>query len=347
MRKLLTSLGLSAFYISAPEHVRYVSGFTGENGHLIVTDDAMLLITDKRYTEQAEQETNCKVIVQTGPIFETLARYLPPARVGYENTYLTEDAAHRLFAAAKSVTWVPVPDALRMLRMVKTEAEISSIRTACEIADAAFADLLPILKPGMTEREVRAELEYRLSKGGSERLSFDTIVASGVRGSLPHADPTDAKLALNDLVTIDFGAVYHGYHSDTTRTICFGRPALFEVWEAVLEVQEKLVQAVRPGVTGKELCQLQRELFSHYELTPYLVHSLGHGVGLEVHEEPRISDTSSTVLAPGMVITIEPGIYLPGKGGVRTEDTVLVTESGFECLTHAPHHILISERGGH
>ncbi len=195
----------------------------------------------------------------------------------------------------------------------------------------------------MTEREIAARLEYYMALLGSEHPAFETIAASGVRSSLPHGAPTDKKIGGNELLTLDFGACFGGYMSDITRTIMIGTPEdkLIHIFNTVLAVQDKCVNAVKPDISAKELDLLSRKLFEEAGLSEYICHSLGHGVGLEIHEAPTVSKLSETILKPGMVITIEPGLYIPNLGGVRTEDTVLVTETGFERLTGAPHNIII------
>lgn len=234
-----------------------------------------------------------------------------------------------------------MPSFATELRAVKDDGEISLIRRAVEISDKAFEKLLPEIKVGMTEREIAARLEYYMALFGSEHPAFETISAFGVRSSLPHGAPTNKKLQNNELLTLDFGACFGGYMSDITRTIMIGKPddKLITVFNTVLAVQDTCINAVKPKIAAKELDLLQRKLFEEAGLSNYICHSLGHGVGLEIHEAPTVSKLSETILKPGMVITIEPGLYIPNLGGVRTEDTVLVTENGFERLTKSPHNV--------
>lgn len=342
LRREMQQLALDVMYVSSQENVRYYSGFCGTNGHLIITKDSLTLLTDGRYTEQAEQEApQFAVKLLCGPAAPALAPYFANLRVGYESSALSDDAASRLKDACENTEWVPLSRFGLAERSIKDEGEIRAISRACEIADAAFAALLPLIRPGVRERDLRRELEYQMDKLGSERPAFETIVACGIRSSLPHAVPTEQCVSANDLITFDFGAVYDGYASDITRTVCIGTPELKDLFETVIEVQEKLVEAVRPGITCGDLDAYQRALFAEAGLDRYVVHSLGHGVGLEIHEEPRVSPNAETVLQPNMVITIEPGLYLPGRGGCRTEDTVLVREDGGIRLTKTPHHIVI------
>ena len=341
LRHDMKQLNLDAMYISSPENVRYFSGFSGENGHLIITQDGNVLLTDGRCTEQAELETDFTVVLLTGKLSCALAERTKNLRVGYESGFLSDDTARTLRAAADTTEWVPLSNFGLSARSVKEEAEIANIRRACAIADAAFSELLPLIKPGISERDLRRELEYRMDKLGSERPAFPTIVACGERASLPHATPTGQTISENDLITFDFGAVFGGYCSDITRTVMLGTPALAHVFELVLSVQAQVLEQVRPGISCGELDAYQCALFAEAGMSEYVVHSLGHGVGLEIHENPRVSKNSETRLVAGMIITVEPGLYLPGKGGVRTEDTVLVTENGFEKLTNTPHHIVL------
>lgn len=341
LRPLLMQHGVEMFYLSSPENLHYFSGFRGDNGHLLVTQDQAFLFTDGRFTEQAEHETTgVTVQLLQGKLERALAPHFQGKRIGFESDFLTVAAHTRLKEACPDAVWIPCPALAQGLRAVKDADEISAIQTACEMADRAFAKLLPHICPGRTERELKTELEYELARLGSEKPAFDTIVACGVRSSLPHATPTDQAVSAHDLITFDFGAVFHGYHSDITRTVCIGTPALKGLWETVLGVQEELIRALCPGMTCGELDSYQRNLFAREGLDHAIVHSLGHGVGLEIHEDPRVSQGIDTVLVPNMVITIEPGLYLPGKGGVRTEDTVLMTENGCTRLTQTPHYLM-------
>lgn len=339
VRKTLTKLDLDMMYLTSPENVRYFSGFSGDNGHLLISQNDLILLTDGRFTEQAALEAPAFTVKLMQGGLRALADFTNGLRVGFESDHLTYHTALELQSACGNAAWFPLSDFGVDTRMVKDQDEIACITRACEMADTAFSALLPQIKPGITEQDLRAILEYELLKVGSDGVAFPTIVACGAHSSLPHAVPSDRVVAENDLITFDFGAVYRGYRSDITRTVCLGSPKLHSLWETVITVQEKLVDAVRPGVSCQSLDTYQRELFSEQNLSHLIAHSLGHGVGLHIHEDPRVSQNSKTVLSPGMVITIEPGLYLPGEGGVRTEDTVLVTENGCTRLTRTPHYI--------
>lgn len=344
---LQTSLQSDECYlVTSYENYRYFSGFSGSNCALIITKNEAYLLTDGRYTEQAKLEApDFEIILQKGALNKLICEIIANKKltsVGYETEKISDFEITTL-KDSLNVTWKPVPKFGEHLRIIKDEDEISSIRKAVKIADEAFLKLLPEIKVGMSEREVAALLEYNMAVLGSEHPAFETIAASGVRSSLPHGAPTDKKLYENELLTLDFGACVNGYMSDITRTIMVGTPdeKLVKVFNTVLDVQKKCVEAVKPNILAKELDTLQRKLFEEAGLSEYICHSLGHGVGLEIHEAPTVSRLGETELLPGMVITIEPGLYIPGLGGVRTEDTVLVTESGFEILTRTPHNIKI------
>ena len=232
---------------------------------------------------------------------------------------------------------------LDALRQVKDGGEIGYIRRACAIADKAFEDIVHFIRPGRTEIEVAARLEQVMREAGSEKPSFDTIVASGLRGSMPHGTATEKVIEAGDFVTMDYGAKFEGYCSDITRTVCVGEATARqrEVYEAVLGTQEMVLAAIAPGKSGKEIDAASREFLKKYDLAQYFGHGLGHSLGLEIHEEPRLSPSSTCEhLMPGMLITDEPGVYLPGWGGLRIEDTVLVTKTGSERLTKSSKALL-------
>jgi len=346
LQSLQTSLQSSECYlITSFENYRYFSGFSGSNCALIITSTDALLLTDGRYTEQAKIEApESEIILQKGSLNALICEILTEKNirtVNYETEKLSDFTVSFLKAKTSDICWLPVPSFATDLRAVKDEDELSCIRRAVEISDKAFLKLLPEIEIGMSEREVAARLEYYMAILGSEHPAFETISASGVRSSLPHGAPTDKKICENELLTLDFGACFNGYMSDITRTIMIGAPCdkLVNIFDTVLAVQEACVNAVKPGILAKELDLLQRKLFEEAGFSEYICHSLGHGVGLEIHEAPTVSKLGETILKPGMVITIEPGLYIPNLGGVRTEDTVLVTESGFERLTKSPRNV--------
>lgn len=347
LRREIAAKKLDAMLINAYESYCYFSGFRGSNCYLIITQTQSLLITDGRYTEQAKLEApDFTLISRPRPMHELICETLSGCaahRVGYESMKITDYEISALKKKLPQIEWVPQIDFGVRARMCKDEGELSRIRRAVEIADQALLDLIPSIHPGMRENEISALLEYHMARRGSEHPAFETIVASGPRGALPHGAPTDRCIETGEMVTIDFGACFAGYMSDITRTLWIVDipDELRRIWDAVLDVQRACVSAVRPDIPAKSLDVMQRDLFEKKGLAQYVQHSLGHGVGLEIHEAPSVSASSTVQLAPGMVITIEPGLYLPGIGGVRIEDTVLVTADGHEVLTASPHHIKI------
>jgi len=350
IEKLITYIEenkLDAMYISSYENCRYFSGFTGSNCHLIVTRDRRILITDGRYHEQAREQAKLfELVPQKRSAELSVIEVLEENnihRVGYETMKMTDWQVLKLKNARAGIEWVPRESFGVFPRMFKDEEEIKNIKKAVEIADVALKELIPCLHIGMTERQAAAELEYLMAKNGSERCAFETISASGPRGALPHGAPTERVIENGDMLTLDFGACYNGYMSDITRTLWFGEPneKLRRIWDAVFEAQQTAIAAIKPGICAGELDKMHRDVIESYGFGEYIMHSLGHGLGLEIHEDPRVSPGSATILQAGMVITVEPGIYVPGLGGVRTEDTVAVTGSGVEVLTQSPHLIKI------
>ena len=331
--------------IRKPENLFYFSGFNGDSSVLFISKNFRKLITDGRYTEQAEsQAKNFEVIRQTEGLFTKLADEVKNTGVksiGFEGNFFTFDEHASLKEKIPAVELKSVE--VDSLRQIKDAAEIDCIKRACEIADKAFAEILKFIKAGVREYEVAAEMEYLMRKFGSERAAFDTIVASGVRGSLPHGRATDKIICNGELVTMDFGAVYNGYHSDITRTICVGKASAKqrEIYNAVLNAQMYGLEVIKVGVGGKAIDEKVRERLKSLGYGDYFTHSLGHSLGLNIHEEPRLSPLSKCErLEVNMLVTDEPGVYIPNFGGVRIEDTVLVTQYGALPLTKSPKKLL-------
>lgn len=330
---------LDAMLISFGPNLRYLSGFTGSNGSLLVLPERSILFTDPRYQVQSKQETTCRVKVAKGPlvldVVAAIAR-LRLRRIGYEPPRMTCD----YFEALKSrlpmkASLEPVTGWVEELRMVKSADEIERIRRSVETNSQAFEEAVALVRPGMKEQDLAAELEYRMRRLGAEKPSFETIVAGGVRGALPHAQPTAAPLEAGDLVVVDMGAVQDGYCSDMTRMLFLGAPPakVKRTYRAVLEAQLAGIDAVRAGASTVRVDRAARDVLKGYGLDRAFVHSTGHGLGLEIHEPPRIGKRDKIKLRAGMAITIEPGVYLEDFGGIRIEDTVVVTGSGCEILT--------------
>ena len=338
---------LEALIVSSPPNIRYLSGFTGSNGVLLLSADRAVLFTDPRYQIQAAQETDCNVRVAKGPLFPALmntARRHHFCRIGFEHTRLTCDAfellRENLYLGA---SLEPASGLVENQRSVKSAAEISLIRRSVLTNSEAFQRALRKLRPGMRESDLAAELDYQMRLLGAEKPAFETVVASGPRSALPHARPTASTLARNQLLLIDVGASQDGYASDMTRMAFLGRPAqkVRHLYQAVLEAQLAAISAVRPGARAESVDRAARRVLRASKLDQAFVHSTGHGLGLEIHEPPRLGRRDKTPLAAGMVITIEPGAYLEGFGGVRIEDTVLVTSTGCEVLTPTSKELLV------
>ena len=341
LRALLTEKVVDAVLVTKEENVHYFSGFRGDSTALLVTHERLLLVTDSRYTEQASAEASLyEIVEQRDGLYRKVAELAVEAGVvalGYEGAALVCDQYEKLKEMLGEISF-DTSLALDALRQVKDTDEIALIRRACAIADEGFAHIIRYIQPGMTEMEVAAELEHYMRTFGSERSAFQTIIASGVRGSLPHGVASDKVIARGELVTMDFGAVCAGYHSDITRTICVGRADARqrEIYDAVLSAQMRALAALRPGVTGIEVDRIARDSLAEKNFEQYFGHGLGHSLGLEIHEEPRLSKAGKHIMQPNMLITDEPGVYIPRWGGIRIEDTVLITADGSEPLTRAP-----------
>lgn len=339
---------VDALLISKPENRAYLSGFTGSAGWLLITQQDAYLITDFRYVEQAAAEAPLFTVrkPESTPqaLIAELCQQAQAARVGIEGDFVTVDdfAAYRQALAQQEL--VSITGLVEALRMVKDADELALMRRAAEITDQAFQHVLGFIRPGVTEREVALELEFTMKRLGAQGLAFETIVASGERSSLPHGQPTDRVIRQGDLVTMDFGALYQGYCADMTRTVMVGEPSAKqrEIYEIVLEAQKRGVAACRAGITGKELDEVCRSYIREKGYGENFGHGTGHGVGRFIHEGPKVNARGEQdVLQAGMVVTIEPGIYLPGWGGVRVEDMVVVTETGCEVLSKSPKELII------
>lgn len=344
LREKMVAVGADGVLVTKPENMQYFSGFSGGEGALVITEDEAILITDFRYTEQAEQETEDFVIVKqeralTTEVVDVLKKYA--SKILVEQNHMQLETYLTITKEFPDRTWVPTE--LDSLRIIKDEAEIELIKKAVSISDQAFTEVLSVIKAGMTEIEVAAELEYQMRKSGSERPAFPTIVASGVRGSLPHGTASDKIIQEGELVTMDFGAVYRGYHSDITRTVCVGKASQKqkELYHIVLDAQLNGLATVCAGKQNNAVDMAARYVITQHGYAENFGHGLGHGVGLEIHEWPRLSPKAEPmVLESGMVVTVEPGIYIPGFGGIRIEDTVVVTSNGCNKLTQSTKKLL-------
>ena len=342
---LLEQAEVDALWVSRPENVRLLSGFTSpQDAKVLVTRNGSTLYTDARYTVQAEQECRIPHFIGRPPrtnaeleMYAHAAEQTQGQRVGFEADHLSYTAFNQLRHHLGTEP-IPTSGVIEQLRLHKTQDALHAIREAQRIADEAYQEVLPTITAGRTEQDVALDLELAMRRRGAEGPAFEIIVASGERGAMPHGAASSKIIREGELVTIDMGARYDGYHSDMTRTIAIGSVSdeLRRLYRAVLEAEMQCVTAVKPGVRTRELDALARSILARHDLAEYFAHSLGHGVGLAVHEAPSLSSTSNDVLESGMIITIEPGVYLPGVGGVRIEDILLVTDEGHEVLSTSP-----------
>lgn len=346
---LLPDQAAGAILISDEKNMRYLSGFRGGEGMLYISPERQVLITDSRYMEEAEAESLFEVIEErkgrkrADIIRELICR-------DHADSLAYEDRALRCFefdglreALPEVQRWIPLKSAADDVRMIKRPDEIVLIREAFRISQEAFLEVLEIIRPGMTEKEARAELEYRMMKKGASGLAFDTIVASGPNSSMPHAIPTGRPFENGDFITFDFGCRYDGYCSDMTRTVALGSASEEQrkVYQTVLQAQLAALAFVKAGVICADADRIAREVIGQAGYGQYFGHALGHSLGLFIHEKPALSPSDETVLSESMLVTVEPGIYLPGRFGVRIEDTVVITAEGCEDLVTLPKDLMI------
>ena len=351
MKEIMKAGSLDGILITDPFSLRYYTGFRGGEGIALSAADEHILYVDSRYTEAASQEvkeaeSGFTVIEynHAKPLYELLREQLKranAAKVGFEDRSMTCSTFTK-FVKELQVKLVPLEDALTIPRQIKTEEELDLLRKAEAIGDQAFSHILTILRPGITELEVAAELEYAMKKAGASGLSLDTIVASGFHSAMPHAIPTDKKLEQGDFVTMDFGCIYQGYCSDMTRTVVIGKADAEQrkVYETVLAAHLRAMEGLKPGMKCLDVDKIARDHIRDAGYGDYFGHGLGHSVGLYIHESPALNTRDETVLRPGMIETIEPGIYIPGFGGVRIEDMGVVTEEGYETFASSPKELI-------
>lgn len=348
MQRLLSILDqhhIDALLVTKAENVFYLSGFSGgSDGRLLFSCDHRYLFTDARYLEQARQECpGWEIRNESASGWESLVEASRPyARIGFESYHLSVQSYLGL-KKQLSAEMVPLHEVVEELRAVKKANELELLKHSAAISDQVFADICPLIKPGLKERGLAAQVGYFLREKGCDREAFDTIAVSGANAALPHGRPGDKEIACGDMITLDFGGFYRGYAGDMTRTVVLGQPSkrLRDVYAAVLEAQQTAVAKVAAGVSCREVDQAARQVLEKYLLDRYFVHGTGHGVGLEIHEKPVVSSRSDAVLEENMVITIEPGVYIPGWGGVRIEDTVIVEKGGCEIITRSHKELCI------
>lgn len=346
LRIVMKKDNLGALVITNSFNIRYMTGFTGTSGVVLITESKALFITDFRYTQQAADEAPLFEIIEhkQGIIKEIASQVksLGIKRLGFEKTNLTY-AIFEEYQKEISAELVPTEGLVEKLRLIKTDEEITILKEAAKIADAAFEHILTVIKPGVKEIDVSNELEFFMRKQGATSSSFDIIVASGYRSALPHGVASDKKIENGELVTLDFGALYKGYCSDITRTVAVGEISeeLHTIYDTVLQAQLNGVEGIKAGITAMEADALTRDYITEKGYGKYFGHSTGHGLGLEVHESPGLSFRSNEILEEGMVVTVEPGIYVPNVGGCRIEDDIIVTKDGNMKLNHSTKELII------
>ena len=347
--KLLAALPeKTAALLHNPSNIFYLSGYTGE-GLLLLAPGINAVITDFRYVEAAQKQCPGFTVhaIRTGVSHVQLAASLLGdagiTELAIEDNVITVRGMKEIEKAMPGITFIPMDFRPEALRNVKDEDELSRIERACDITCQAFEYICGFIAPGRTEREVQLALDYKMLQLGATGLAFDTIVAAGENGSLPHAVPGDREIREGDMVTMDFGARYEGYDADMTRTVAVGRPSdkMRRIYEIVLHAQETAQAAIAPGVPCREIDRIARDIITEAGYGECFGHSTGHGVGIDIHEDIRLSTRSEQVLAPGNIVTVEPGIYVPGLGGVRIENTCAVTETGVRALCGASKELRI------
>ena len=338
VQEAIRELPCDAFLTTALPNVHYLTGFTGSNAAVLVSAGRALLFTDPRYSTQAQQQSDCEVKVAKGPLAQDVAKCIKRSlwrTLAFEQNRISFEDYSQFQELLKGLKLKPVSGLVETLRMVKAPDEIGTIKASVRLNSIALEQALEQFHPSMSEVDLAAEIDYRMRLLGADGTAFSTIVASGLRSALPHAQPSSHAIETNQLLLIDMGASVAGYASDMTRTHALGKldAKIRRMYKAVLESQLAALDAVRPGVTCAHIDRTARTVLRGYGLDSLFVHSTGHGLGLEIHERPRIGRKERTKLEAGMVITIEPGVYQEGMGGVRIEDTVAVTQHGCEVLT--------------
>ncbi len=347
LRESLKEENLDAMLVSHLPHVRYLSGYSGSNGLVLVTDKNAWFFTDFRYAEQAKKEVKrAKIVTAERDIWKNLpnidAAKARRIKIGFQSAYVSHAQYGQLRHLLPTALLAGTTEIMEKLTAVKDADEIAAIKKAAQISDLGFEKILEHIRPGVREFEVAAELEYIMRQAGSEKAAFETIVASGARAALPHGIASGKKIAKGDFVTLDFGATYHGYVSDITRTVVVGKPTdrQKKVYNLVKRAQKNAVNRMKAGMEAKKADSLARNMIERAGHGKRFGHGLGHGIGLFVHEYPRLSAQSPDVLRRNMVVTVEPGIYFPGWGGVRIEDDVVVTNRGVKILNEAERNLI-------
>lgn len=348
--KIMDDKNIESLFINNERNVRYLSGYTGEDSYILISKKGLWFITDYRYSEQAQKECEGFNVIernrQTTSLGQCINNLLSDNNIksiGFERDHINYGMIEDIKKYLEVNEIIPTSGLVECLRYTKDENEIKLIKKACEIADNAFAHLMDKIKVGMTEKEAALELEYKMRKLGASDVAFDTILLSGTRTSMPHGIPSDKKIEYGDFVTIDFGALYKGYRSDMTRTFIMGEASEEQksVYESVLEAQKLGVSVTKSGMIGSDVDSQVSEILKRNSYFENAGKGLGHGLGLDLHEQPFMNSICDLELKEGCVVTIEPGVYIPNWGGVRIEDTVIVTKDGCEIITNTPKELLV------
>ena len=347
LRTALRAQQSDVFIITSHQNRRYLTGFTGSAGTVVITQTQALLLVDFRYTQQATNQSKEFDVreIDRSHLYETIQEILDTESiqtVGFEQQHVTYEA-YQLMSSKLTATLKPLSNIVENLRMIKTTEEIELIKKAAWVSDEAFKYILTFIKPGVSEIDIANELEFHMRKNGATGAAFDIIIASGHRSALPHGVASDKKIEKGDMLTLDFGAYYQGYRSDMTRTIAVGEPPakLKEVYQIVYDSLQKALSNMKAGITGKEADSYSRDFIKAKGYEKNYGHGSGHGIGLDIHENIFMSTVCEDILEENMVLTVEPGIYIPKIGGVRIEDDVIVTKNGVEVITNSPKELII------
>ena len=347
LRRNFDELKIDAFLITFLPHLHYITGFSGSNGIALVTRNNLYLVTDARYTTQVKEEVKgWKIVIAKNDIIEEFSKrriLRSGQRLGFDGNSIIFSQFKSLKKNNPTVKFVPLINCIENIACIKDEIEISKIVKAVEITDIVFKEILSLLKPEISELDIAAEISYRHKKHGAQNDAFEPIVASGFRGALPHGRASVKKIKYGEMVTLDFGCIVEGYHSDMTRTVSIGKPdsEMKKVYQIVYDAQSKALEAARNGAKAAEVDAVARKYINAKGYGKYFRHSLGHGIGLQIHEQPRLSVLSKATLHSGNVVTIEPGIYLPEIGGVRIEDDIVVRDGYCDILNKSPKDLLV------
>jgi Xaa-Pro aminopeptidase len=346
IREKLDKYSLDGILVSNLDNVRYLSDFTGSEGAVLISENGNYFLTGTRYTTQASEQTKGFIIREYSNREEEISDLISNLNIkslGFEPQYVTFEVYNKLLERLQDTKLIPIAEGLDSVRDKKEVSELKLIKDAIKIASESYLEVVDRIKVGVEEREIALEIEYLMRKKGAEKVSFDTIVASGKRAALPHGIATSKKIKKGDLVVIDFGARYQGYYSDETQTVVVGKPTTKQkkIYQTVKDAQEKAFETIKPGVDVTKVDSAARDYIDKAGFGRYFGHGTGHGVGLAVHDMPHISPLGKGVIEEGMVFTIEPGIYIPKWGGVRIEDMVRVTPQGYERLTFLPKELQV------